>query len=1143
MKRRFICIVLVFAMILGILPEQVTYAAENEITSSYMLGHWSGTYGGTANGTTIERNISLDIDYCDSNGNIEGYAIIDSGENGSYFFDGYIDFSTGKINFVGTDWYDNPSDFGFGDFEGICQDGKITGNVDSEDDRSFEIIKTSSDYQTFRLEEEDVPKEWSGEYDGHSGSKVVRRNIELHITEIKDGNVKGTAMIFPSQKADVYDSVTGSYCFSGTYDARRGKLNCQGYEWIQYPVGKNDAADNFEFIELTGYISNSSFNLSGFTENGIWEMTVLDTNENVSENAGSFYYASGSEKDYMSYFFYNDTYFDGSAYDYQSELATMSMCMAFSAFGSNRTSDYTKKSQNLKELLGKCGFPKKNFDTNKGFTIKPQRDTIGVGASYKTIKDKDGQEYTLIALGVRGGGYESEWASNFTLGESGTHKGFTAARDQVLNFLKDYIANKNISGKVKIWIAGYSRAAATTNMVAGSLDDGYSLGSNIALEPKDIYAFCFECPQGALKNDNVNKALYKNIFYIINPVDIVTKVAPTEPSKEFGFSRYGVAKYLPTNLTDNQYKSKRTQMLKYYNSMASTDEYIVDDFQMKKISVKNLIWDINGWLEDGLVVDDTDSKWDQQAFLDTALFQLFSMVGTRQKYVEVYENDIREICSVVFGSTADQWTDFANYLIDNLKKDVAGIAACVITSREKALINRIEDNLVQSMKDAGITNYSTDDVKSAAGKIASLLLEFGISHPNYTITMISNIKGIGAAHYPELCLAWLMSFDPNYLKTNAEKFGSGAYRVLRINCPVDVKVYDGQKDIVAEIRNDNVDSSNELECYINEVGEKLVYLPFTEEYTVEMSATDNGKMDYSINEYSEDFGGMNRVINYYSLPLSEGKTYTSEIPAVSTEEIEEQYENGTDAAYNIVDENGMEIKADIEVNGSEVIDSTYMVEVEPNNIAYGSVTGNEAVIVGGYARVTAVPNEGYRFSGWYSNGNLVSTESEYRFLATQDTKLTAHFTANDTIEPSSKPSPTPNMVIGSTNKPSPTPNTIIESTNKPSPLPNNTTGNSIITSSNKANKYSVQTKVKSYTTKINLKNKKTYRKSKKVLISDKDGLKTIEINGKTVKLNGRRRYSFKLLKYKKHLKKKSKWNKLVVTDMKNKKKTIIFKTK
>ncbi len=81
-------------------------------------------------------------------------------------------------------------------------------------------------------------------------------------------------------------------------------------------------------------------------------------------------------------------------------------------------------------------------------------------------------------------------------------------------------------------------------------------------------------------------------------------------------------------------------------------------------------------------------------------------------------------------------------------------------------------------------------------------------------------------------------------------------------------------------------------------------------------------------------------------------------------------------------------------------------------------------------------------------------------------------------------------------------------------------------------------------TKLNLANKKTCKLSKKVTIQDADGLKSVKLNGKSVTLKrGNKKLTFKLSKYKKYLKKKGKWNKLVIVDLKGKKKSIQFKTK
>ena len=81
-------------------------------------------------------------------------------------------------------------------------------------------------------------------------------------------------------------------------------------------------------------------------------------------------------------------------------------------------------------------------------------------------------------------------------------------------------------------------------------------------------------------------------------------------------------------------------------------------------------------------------------------------------------------------------------------------------------------------------------------------------------------------------------------------------------------------------------------------------------------------------------------------------------------------------------------------------------------------------------------------------------------------------------------------------------------------------------------------------TTFNIKNKKTYKKSQKIKIKDEDGIKSVVLNTKKIKVKkGKKSVSFKLSSYKKSLKKKNKWNKIIVTDVNGNKKTIQFKVK
>jgi hypothetical protein len=201
--------------------------------------------------------------------------------------------------------------------------------------------------------------------------------------------------------------------------------------------------------------------------------------EEIADNppeGASFKFAGmfDENNDTESTYFYDDAYFLADSRVYNPKLATMSLCFELTTYARYDTNIWSEKTKNARELLtGTNGIGFADFEQNHFWNSKPTKDSIGAVAARKLITDEDGNEYTLIALGIRGGGYESEWASNFTMGANGTHHGFTEARENVLSFLEEYISNKGITGDIKLWVVGFSRAAATANMVGGELNMGF----------------------------------------------------------------------------------------------------------------------------------------------------------------------------------------------------------------------------------------------------------------------------------------------------------------------------------------------------------------------------------------------------------------------------------------------------------------------------------------------------------------------------------------------------------------------------------------------------------------------------------------------------------------------------------------------
>ena len=393
----------------------------------------------------------------------------------------------------------------------------------------------------------------------------------------------------------------------------------------------------------------------GFTDT--CEVTVLDMTK-IPFYYPSGDYKDGTTKDVKDTCYYSDRYFDEASNIYRDDLASASLCLTLSAFSSNvnRDSKYDEEYRNARRLLiGDANKPDTvymGFDSfhQIGYNDNKTENSIAAVIAKKPIVS-NGKDYTLLAVAVRGGGYGAEWAGNFNVGLSGEHAGFNKAKTKVLDFIKNYIKSYDIKGDIKLWITGYSRGAATANLVAGSLTNDPGQLSNVTLAKKDLYAYTFATPQGALKDSVKPGSKYTNIHNIISKKDLVPRVAMSSLIPK-GFQRYGVDHFLPDRLTIPHYKywNMEDKMLKQYYSLDSNDalNYKLDAFEFLELGVKGVkteIWgmevdlpDLNHF-ENNLV--HTNYDIDQSSFVDNFVSSITKEnIKTRSNYVVNFQNII-----------------------------------------------------------------------------------------------------------------------------------------------------------------------------------------------------------------------------------------------------------------------------------------------------------------------------------------------------------------------------------------------------------------------------------------------------------------------------------------------------------------------
>lgn len=210
-------------------------------------------------------------------------------------------------------------------------------------------------------------------------------------------------------------------------------------------------------------------------------------------------------------FKYDDHYFEGNAKTYDKDLSMLS-------YGASIATASKEKGTTF---LYETGF---DSITPYGYETEPTTNSIGYFIAHKTIND-----FELVTVAFRGFDYKMEWANNLTIGKTGNHEGFDARGKEAYNQLQSYLKNFDSNKTVKLWINGYSRAGAVSNVLAS-----YILKENkLNITQENMFVYTFEAP-ASLNEENA--VAYENVHNITNQADLITFIPPTQ----YGLKRCGV---------------------------------------------------------------------------------------------------------------------------------------------------------------------------------------------------------------------------------------------------------------------------------------------------------------------------------------------------------------------------------------------------------------------------------------------------------------------------------------------------------------------------------------------------------------------------------------------------------------------------
>ena len=516
----------------------------------------------------------------------------------------------------------------------------------------------------------------------------------------------------------------------------------------------------------------------------------------------SFYY---SQKDYVNYMYYSDSYFRIPSSYLNKALLTQSLSLTMACFASGEH-DYSSKFQNGIDLLNKLKF--NNIDTNVDFKNKPNADSLGIVFASKKIR-----RYTIVVVVIRSANYESEWASNFKIGNDKNsiyHKGFFEASEIFLESLKNYLLKYKIKGKIKLWSMGFSRGAISNNIASGRIDEmienhRYIFDKKIKLKKDNFYSFCFESPRGVFFDEsNYPKSeKFNNIYCILNYNDPVTKVVP----RILNCSYFGNELYLPDRLNNYDFDDNLEKVKSQFELMPNYQQlgrYSISDFSMV---VESRLSKIFASKNKNLI------NWTQGLFLDelTDLLGEYAVVS-RDNYTALFQDGIRSALIKYFSSD-EEGKSFLSSIKTKDKTESASVSAFI-------------------------------------KKVKQILM----SHKEILFPLLdkNNLNSIKSAHSPELCLSFLRSMDLNYTKDIIRPDLRGRYYRVQINNhKATFSILADEKEIINYVNGDNVDLDNK---FIQDIRDKKIdiYLPADKEYVLLLNKLNSDECNIKIYEPNEN---------------------------------------------------------------------------------------------------------------------------------------------------------------------------------------------------------------------------------------------------------------------------------------------------
>lgn len=466
--------------------------------------------------------------------------------------------------------------------------------------------------------------------------------------------------------------------------------------------------------------------------------TVLADEPQVITGTYSYTSAEGSNIQGTDSFVFREDCFMQSSFTGCAHLAAISAQAALasgSRYGDSvdpYAVDPSGNAANITALLSSMGFS--DVEANAWYSLEKEENSCGVAMGTRTIT-VDGEEYTLIAIIPRSVGYKQEWVGDVTLGTGNIHEGFLEARDECLRFARQYIRNHNITGNIKVWIAGHSRGGAVSNLLAGFFAGGGIgyFGGQVSITPEDVYCYTFATPSPVRNGVTTSAALSVagargGSYYADTPGD--PYVYPEDnPIDLTGADFNGIHNY-PCEWDFITYLPLADWGYTYYGATCSFD--VSEDQMLTELSA------VNPFVYNNYISGSSSTSFHEKTFDLASMSMVDTGEGGRDAYIAFLRSRVSGLLSLAGSNT--EYTE--NGTQDTLSA-IAGIYGMMtyVAGGQEGLIGKLAQPVVISYlayaSEQLIAEGRAADEQEGIAIAITELLEFflnrDIDHNTYTV--------------------------------------------------------------------------------------------------------------------------------------------------------------------------------------------------------------------------------------------------------------------------------------------------------------------------------------------------------------------------------------------------------------------------